>query len=130
VLVVATDTGAGMDAPKTWGKPPVAYLPQAISFALGVLLPTDGTAPASMAFYALDPASGRLCQRLVRWNAEPTRPGVWRLEVQNTPDTPASVEWFDAEGRLLGRQEADGSRMEPSTAAEVERRWKALGLDP
>lgn len=130
VLMVATDTGAGMDAPKTWGKPPVAYLPQAISFALGVLLPTDGTAPASMAFYALDPASGRLCQRLVRWNAEPARPGVWRLEVQNTPDTPASVEWFDAEGRLLGRQEADGSRMEPSTAAEVERRWKALGLDP
>jgi hypothetical protein len=26
--------------------------------------------------------------------------------------------------------EADGSRMEPSTPAEIQRRWKALGIDP
>jgi hypothetical protein len=130
VLMVATDAGAGMDAPSTWSRPPIAYLPQALTFALGALLPKDGSAPTSMAFYALDPSSGRLCQRLVRWNPEPSRPGTWRLEVQNTPDTPASVEWFDGEGRLLRRIEADGSRMEPSTPAEIERRWKEIGLDP
>jgi hypothetical protein len=50
--------------------------------------------------------------------------------VQNTPDTPASQEWFDPQGRLLRRMEADGSRMEPSTPAEIQRRWKALGIDP
>jgi hypothetical protein len=83
-----------------------------------------------MVFYALDPGSGRLCQRLVRWSRDETTPGAWKLEVQNTPDTPASLEWFDGEGRLLRRLEADGSRMDPSTPAEIERRWKAIGLDP
>jgi len=40
------------------------------------------------------------------------------------------MEWFDGGGRLVRRQEADGSRMEPSTPAEIQRRWKALGIDP
>ena len=130
VLMVASDLGAGMQEPAIWPRPPVAYLPQAIALALGAMLPKDGTAPASMVFYALDPGSGRLCQRLVRWSRDDTTPGAWKLEVQNTPDTPASLEWFDGEGRLLRRQEADGSRMDPSTPAEIERRWKAIGLDP
>ena len=93
------------------------------------MLPQDGSAPASMVFYALDPASGRLCQRLVRWAPDAAQ-NAWRLEVQNTPDTPPSMEWFDGGGRLVRRQEADGSRMEPSTPAEIQRRWKALGIDP
>jgi hypothetical protein len=130
VLMVASDLGAGMEEPAIWPRPPVAYLPQAVALALGSMLPKDGTAPASMVFYALDPGSGRLCQRLVRWSRDETTPGAWKLEVQNTPDTPASLEWFDGEGRLLRRQEADGSRMDPSTPAEIERRWKAIGLDP
>lgn len=130
VLMVATDVGAGMGEPATWRRPPVAYLPQALALALGSLLPQDGSAPSNMVFYALDPASGRLCQRLVRWARDEAAQGAWRLEVQNTPDTPASQEWFDPQGRLLRRMEADGSRMEPSTPAEIQRRWKALGIDP
>jgi hypothetical protein len=130
VLMVATDVGAGMAEPATWRRPPVAYLPQGLALVLGSLLPQNETAPSNMVFYALDPATGRLCQRLVRWSRDPDTQGTWKLEVQNTPDTPASAEWFDPQGRLVKRQEADGSRMEPSTPAEIQRRWKALGLDP
>lgn len=128
-LMVATDTGAGMSEPATWSRPPVAYLPQALTLVLSRMLPQDGSAPADMAFYALDPASGRLCQRLARW-AKDGDASRWRLSVQNTPDTPPSVEFIDETGQLLRRQEADGSCMEPSTPAEIDRRWRALGLEP
>jgi len=128
-LMVATDAGSGMSEPATWSRPPVAYLPQAVAIVLGQMLPQDGTAPADMAFYALDPASGRLCQRLAKW-AKDGDAKRWKLSVQNTPDTPASVETIDERGQLLRRQEADGSCMEPSSPADIERRWRALGLEP
>jgi hypothetical protein len=128
-LMVATDIGAGMGEPATWSRPPVAYLPQALALALGQVLPKDGTAPADMAFYALDPGSGRLCQRLVRWSRE-VEGDRWTLKVQSTPDTPPSTETIDAQGQLLRRIEADGSCMEPSTPADIERRWRELGLEP
>lgn len=129
-LMVATDTGTGMEEPQTWTRPPTAYLPQALSLLLGRLLPRDGSAPSDMAFYAFDPASGRLCQRLVHWAKDPAAPGQWCLSVRNTPDTPPAMEWYDEQGRFLRRREADGSCMDPSTPADIQRRWRALGLDP
>ena len=129
-LMVATDTGSGMGEPATWSRPPTAYLPQAIALVLGRLLPRDGSAPAELAFYALDPASGRLCQRLVRWARDPAMDNRWCLSVQNTPDTPATQEWYDDRGQFARRREADGSCMDPSTPADVERRWRKLGLEP
>jgi hypothetical protein len=129
-LMVATDAGAGMADPATWSRPPVAYLPQALALALGPTLPQDGSAPGDLAFYALDPASGRLCQRLAQWTRDEAAGPAWRLEVRNTPDSAASREWFDARGQLLRRREADGSCMDPSSPAEIERRWKAIGLEP
>ena len=128
-LIVATDTGSGMGEPATWSRPPAAYLPQAIALALGRTLPQDGSAPADLAFYALDPASGRLCQRLVSWSRDPSA-SRWNLRVRNTPDTAPTLEVIDGSGQLLRRQESDGSCMEPSTPAEIERRWRALGLEP
>lgn len=128
-LMVATDTGSGMAEPATWSRPPVAYLPQAVAIVLAQTLPQDGTAPADMAFYALDPASGRLCQRLARWSRD-GESKRWQLGVQNTPDAPASVETIDDRGQLLRREEPDGSCMEPSSPVEIDRRWRALGLEP
>ena len=129
-LMVATDTGTGMPEPKTWSRPPTAYMTQAMTLVLGRLLPRDGTVPEDMAFYAFDPASGRLCQRLVHWAKDPSAPGQWCLSVRNTPDTPPSQEWYDAQGRFVRRREADGSCMDPSTPADIARRWRELGLEP
>ncbi len=129
-LMVATDAGTGMGEPQTWTRPPTAYLPQALSMVLGRLLPRDGTAPTDLAFYAYDPATGRLCQRLVHWAKDPAAAGQWCLSVRNTPDTPPSQEWYDEQGRFLRRREADGSCMDPSSPADIQRRWREKGLEP
>ena len=127
-LFVATDTGTVGD-PMAWTLPSEVYLPQAIALIVGKLLPRNADARGDFAFYCLDPSTNRISQRWMHWAPEGDS-STWVLQAKSNPDAPASREWFSNKGDFIRRQEADGSRMDPTTRADIVKRWNALGLDP
>jgi hypothetical protein len=125
-LVVASQS-TGASPPVELEIPPGAYLPQAVAMLLGSLLPQEPGAAGESVFYALDPATARMCQRPVSWQSGA---GGWTLVTRNTPETAPVTERFGPNGGRLERIEPDGTRTTPSTLEEIRKRWKAMGLEP
>ena len=127
-LIVSSQSGGAAATPTELEVPPVAYLPQAIAMVLGSLLPQTPEVSGDAIFYALDPATARLCQRPVTWQAG--QDGRWTLATRNTPESKPVTERFGPNGGRLERIEPDGTRTTPSTLDEIRKRWKAMGLEP
>jgi hypothetical protein len=129
-LAVLTDAAGIASEPQAWTVPEGAYLPHPLSFVFSEILPRDASMPRSFAMWSFDPSSGKISQRTMKWRADDAQPGQWILETQATLDGPVSVDAVDARGHLTLRKDPNGIRMAPSTLAEIERLWKAKGLQP
>lgn len=126
-LIVSSQSGGESIPPLELEVPSVAYLPQAVAIMLGSLLPQDPARAGDAIFYALDPATARMCQRPVQW--QPSSDGSWTLTTRNTPETRPVMERIGSGGGI-DRTEPDGTRTTPSSLEEIRRRWKAMGLEP
>lgn len=108
-----------------WEPDPRYYMSQGELWHLGRLLPRDGSFTGEFAVAAYDGRLAQLPIRQDRW----TRAGTqWLLESQPGRDKPVERSWFDADGLLVKRVEADGTTTELSTQADIKARWKAAGL--
>jgi hypothetical protein len=96
--------------------------------ALGEALPRGTEATGDAMVYALDAKALRLCLRPIAWRT--SADGGRELSVRVNPDAPPYQERWDAQGRRVDHVEPDGTHTTPSTAADIQRRWNALGLDP
>ena len=97
---------------------------------LAEMLPREANTPNHFAFWSFDPASEKISQRTCKWHADTAHPGQWLLETQTSLDGPTTIDVIDAQGHLAMRKEANGVRMAPTTLLEIERLWKAKGLQP
>jgi hypothetical protein len=108
-----------------WEPDPRYYLSQGELWHLGRLLPRDGSFSGEFGMAAYDGRLAQLPIRQDRW----TRDGKqWLLESQPGRDKPVERSWFDANGLLVKRVEADGTTTELSTQDDIKARWKAAGL--
>lgn len=108
-----------------WEPDPRYYLSQGELWHLGRLLPRDGSFTGEFGMAAYDGRLAQLPIRQDRW----TRDGKqWLLESQPGRDKPVERSWFDANGLLVKRVEADGTTTELSTQDDIKARWKAAGL--
>lgn len=108
-----------------WEPDPRYYLSQGELWHLGRLLPRDGSFTGEFGMAAYDGRLAQLPIRQDRW----TRAGKqWLLESQPGRDKPVERSWFDANGLLVKRVEADGTTTELSTQDDIKARWKAAGL--
>lgn len=129
-LAVLTSAQGGSEEQLSWTIPTSAYLAQALSFKLAELLPRETTTPNYFALWCFDPGAGKITQRTCKWNADPAHAGQWVLETQTSLDGPTTRDVLDANGHLLLRSESNGVRMAPTTLLEIERLWRAKGLQP
>ncbi len=129
-LAVLTSSIGASTEPQSWTIPSSAYLPHPLSFMLAEMLPREANTPKHFAFWSFDPASEKISQRTCKWNADAAHPGQWLLETQTSLDGPTTIDVIDAQGHLAMRKEANGVRMAPTTLLEIERLWKAKGLQP
>ena len=129
-LAVLTSAQGGSEEQLSWTIPTTAYLAQALSFTLCEMLPRDASTPNYFALWCFDPGSGKISQRTCKWNADAAHAGQWILETQTSLDGPTTRDVIDAQGHLVLRSESNGVRMAPTTLVEVERLWKAKGLQP
>ena len=108
-----------------WEPDPRYYLSQGELWHLGRLLPRDGSFTGEFGLAAYDGRLAQLPIRQDRW----TRDGKqWLLESQPGRDKPVERSWFDANGLMVKRVEADGTTTELSTQDDIKARWKAAGL--
>ena len=129
-LAVLTSAQGGTEEQKSWTIPTTGYLAHALSFTLGEMLPREATTPNHFALWCFDPGSGKISQRTCKWNADAAHAGQWILESQASLDSPTTRDVIDAQGHLVLRSDPNGVRMAPTTLVEVERLWKAKGLQP
>jgi hypothetical protein len=127
-LIVSTQSGGDGAEPQEYPVPPTGYMPQALSLVLGPLLPRDPAEEGDRIFYALDPGSGRMCQRLTHWKSNAD--GTWTLGTRVNPEASPVSEILDATGPRRERIEPDGTRTSVSNAEEIRKRWQAMGLEP
>ena len=129
-LAVLTSALGAETEPLSWTVPSTAYLAHPLSLMLGEILPRDAGAPNHFAMWCFDPTTGKISQRTFKWHADASHPGQWILETQTSVDGPASTDEIDAQGHLVLRSFPNGTRMGPTTLSEIERLWKAKGLQP
>ena len=129
-LAVLTSAQGGTEEQKSWTIPTTGYLAHALSFTLGEMLPREATTPNHFALWCFDPGSGKISQRTCKWNADAAHAGQWILESQASLDSPTTRDVIDAQGHLVLRSDPNGVRMAPTTLVEIERLWKAKGLQP
>jgi hypothetical protein len=127
-LIVSTQTGGTASEPQEYPVPPMAYLPQALTLVLGPVLPRDPNEAGDRIFYALDPGSGRMCQRPTEWKSNAD--GTWTLRTRANPESNFVTEILDATGPRRERIEPDGTRTSISNTEEIRKRWQAMGLEP
>jgi len=108
-----------------WEPDPRYYLSQGELWHLGRLLPRDGSFTGEFGMAAYDGRLAQLPIRQDRWSPDGKR---WMLESQPGRDKPVERSWFDADGLLVKRVEADGTTTELSTQDDIKARWKAAGL--
>ncbi len=129
-LAVLTSAQGAAEEPLTWTIPNSSYLAHPLSFILAQLLPRATSAPHHFALWCFDPSFGKISQRTFKWKPDAAHAGHWLLETQPSLDGPTSLDEVDAQGHLLLRSEPNGVRMAPTTLTEIERLWKAKGLQP
>ncbi|MCE9618532.1 MAG: hypothetical protein K8R92_01320 [Planctomycetes bacterium] len=129
-LAVLTNSVGATAEPESWTVPNNAYLPHPLSFMMAELLPRDATAAGRYSMWCFDPGSGKISQRTLKWQADDSHPGQWTLDTQTSLDGPVSTDQVDEHGRLILRNDPSGTRMAPTTLSEIERLWKAKGLQP
>ncbi len=126
LLVINADAQTRTRSENEWVVPTGIYLSQAETLLLGELLPRDGTCSGEFAYYAFDPRSMQMPQRVETWT--PSAEGQWMLVTQPGLDEPAEVTLHDSQGRRVKRTEPDGIMTQACDLAELERIWKAKGL--
>ncbi|MFO0784489.1 MAG: hypothetical protein U0636_12505 [Phycisphaerales bacterium] len=113
-----------MTPPRTWAIPDQGYVSVAESMVLPRLLARAGGA-GEYGFYAFDPRSGRLAQRIDR--VERTEDG-WRIVSQGTLDAPTSETRTGPRGDLLRFEAEDGSFTEAIEPNALLKLWRDKGL--
>jgi hypothetical protein len=126
LLVINADAQSRTREEREWVVPTGIYLSQAETLVLGELLPRDGSSNGDFAYYAFDPRSMQMPQRVETWT--PAADGQWMLVTQPGLDEPAEVTLHDSRGRRIRRSEPDGVVTEHCSASEVDRLWKSQGL--
>ena len=126
LLVINGDAQSRTRDEHEWVVPTGIYLSQAETLLLGELLPRDGSCNGDFAYYAFDPRSMQMPQRVETWT--PAADGQWMLITQPGLDEPAEVSLHDTMGRRSRRSEPDGIVTEFCEASEIERLWKAQAL--
>ncbi len=112
---------------KEWTVPNGIYLSQAELLVLGELLPRDEKQPAlNFAFYAFDPRSMSMPQRVDNWTR--ALDGQWMLISQPGLDESAEITWHDANGRRVRRSEPGGFTTELCLPRQLQQIWSAKGL--
>ena len=129
-LAVLTSAQGMESEPLSWTIPSTSYLPHPLSFIFGEIVQRQADTPHHFALWSFDPNTGKISQRTFKWRADAAHPGHWLLETQTSFDAPPSTDEIDAQGHLVLRSFTNGTRMGPTTLAEIERLWKAKGLQP
>ncbi len=106
---------------KQWTVPSGIYLSQAETLVLGELLPREGKAGIEFAYYAFDPRSMQMPQRVETWT--PSSDGQWMLVTQPGIDEAAEITLHDARGRRVRRTEPDGVTTELCLPRQLQQIW-------
>ncbi|MSR28937.1 MAG: hypothetical protein EXS03_05080 [Phycisphaerales bacterium] len=126
LLVINADAQSRTRDEHEWIVPTGIYLSQAETLLLGELLPRDGSCTGDFAYYAFDPRSMQMPQRVETWAS--AAGGQWMLVTQPGLDEPAEVTLHDEAGRRVRRTEPDGIVTEVCTPDEIQRIWRSKGL--
>ena len=112
---------------KEWTVPSGIYLSQAELLVLGELLPREEKQAAlNFAFYAFDPRSMSMPQRVDSWTH--ATDGQWMLITQPGLDESAEITWHDASGRRVRRSEPGGFTTEVCLPRQLQQIWSGKGL--
>ncbi|MDA1262336.1 MAG: hypothetical protein O3B75_05520 [Planctomycetota bacterium] len=112
---------------KEWTVPNGIYLSQAELLVLSELLPREEKQAAlNFAFYAFDPRSMSMPQRVDSWTRTPD--GQWMLITQPGLDESAEITWHDANGRRVRRSEPGGFTTEICLPRQLQQIWMQKGL--
>lgn len=112
---------------KSWTVPIGLYLSQAETLVLGELLPrVEKQDAVNFAYYAFDPRSNGMPQRVENWMATST--GGWVLVTQPGLDEAAEITTHDDRGRRVRRTEPGGFMTEWCLPRQLEQIWSEKGL--
>lgn len=110
-----------------WVVPSGIYLSQTEALLLGELLPREpGQASLNFSYYAFDPQSMRMPQRVETWTH--LADDQWMLVTQPGLDETAEISWHDANGRRVRRSEPDGIATELCLPRQLQQIWAEKGL--
>lgn len=126
LIVINADAQSRTRDQKEWTVPVGIYLSQAETLVLGELLPRDGTCAGDFAYYAFDPRSMQMPQRVETWTKAQNK--QWLLMTQPGLDESAEVSLHDANGRRIRRTEPDGIITEECTGEALQEIWARQGL--
>ncbi len=108
-----------------WEPDPRYYLSQCERWHLGKLLPRDGSFTGDFALAIYDARLAQLPIVQCSWAREGDR---WVLTSQPARDQPLERAWYDEDGVLVKRIDADGTTTEAVTLDRLKSLWKAAGL--
>ncbi len=126
LLVINADAQSRTRDETEWVVPTGIYLSQAEVLLLGELLPRDGSCTGSFSYYAFDPRSMQMPQRVETWT--PSANDQWLLVTQPGLDEAAEVSTHDPSGRRVRRSEPEGIVTELREISEIEGIWRAKGI--
>ncbi len=112
---------------KEWTVPSGIYLSQAETLVLGEVLPREEKQPPlNFAYYAFDPRSMSMPQRVDSWTR--ATEGQWMLVTQPGLDESAEITWHDSQGRRVRRSEPGGITTELCLPRQLQQIWAGKGL--
>ncbi|MEM7229401.1 MAG: hypothetical protein AAF432_11370 [Planctomycetota bacterium] len=111
---------------------PNAYLPQALSFVVGELMPRNITAPIEMHFYGYHPTGDdnkpRMALRTERWAPPGHGSRHWTLSTTVSGELEPHISHYDGNGELIRRTRPDGTVTEPIQLDQLRLLWERKGL--
>ncbi len=127
LTVITGNAQARTREEQEWTVPSGIYLSQAESLLLGELLPRDAEQNAlNFAYYAFDPRSMRMPQRVDTWMRGANE--QWMLVTQPGLDETPEITWHDAKGRRIRRSEPGGIATELCLPRQLQQVWSEKGL--
>lgn len=124
--VIKQDDDIGLRQPYEWVVPE-GWLPRPLSGLISRLAPRE---QQQLAFVTYDHASTvpALTMRVDAWTPDPDIQGRWILESNVGEQGFPTRVLFDRNGNFLRLTQPGGNTIEPSSVAEIQRRWDQAGL--
>jgi YD repeat-containing protein len=108
----------GTEEEKQWARPPEGYISQVEVHLLPSLLPRE---QQDMGFYAYSSQDAELTLRTLQ--VFPSEDGGYVVRERAAPNRAEQVATYDARGRLVRRQMADGRVIVPATPQQMRTIW-------